>query len=260
MAEAYIPTAQERQSTLGQGDFLKLSGDGIFATLQGEGQTAGAPSVFVRLHGCNLKCGFADQGWRCDAWYTWDRTTQEFWTEATNTLVEDVADEVQRKWHDTFPDDTNSRLVITGGEPLIQQGKIIELINKLPAWNVEIETNGTILPRDELKRCQINCSPKLSTSGNALNRRYRPKTLQRIASFPEHWFKFVITGKDDIAEVQQIVSENDLDYDRIILMSEGSEASKLQESDEWLKGAANSLGCLTTARNHIFWFGDKRAT
>src|SRR5688572_30464582 len=56
-------------------DKIKLSGDGAFYTLQGEGPTMGMPAVFVRLHVCNLKCEW------CDAWYTWNPDTVEYWTE-----------------------------------------------------------------------------------------------------------------------------------------------------------------------------------
>lgn len=260
MTESYIPTPEERLVTLGQGDFLKLSGDGTFATLQGEGVSAGAPAVFVRLHGCNLKCGFAGQGWRCDAWYTWDRTTPEFWTEATNLPVETVAEDVKHKWMAAFGEEAEARLVVTGGEPLLQQAKIIPLLTKLPGWKVEIETNGTLVPRDELRDCQINCSPKLASSGNRHKVRYRPSALQRIASFPNHWFKFVIAETADVAEVQAIAEDNQLDYRRILLMSEGTDVATLRERSDWLETVAQTLGCLTTARNHIFWFGDKRAT
>src|SRR3954469_11971282 len=54
-------------------DSIKLSGDGTFYTLQGEGPTMGLPCVFVRTHICNLQCVW------CDAFYTWNPRAEEFW-------------------------------------------------------------------------------------------------------------------------------------------------------------------------------------
>ena len=260
ISERYTPTPEEKERTLAKGDLLKVSGDGIFATLQGEGVTAGEPSVFLRLHNCNLQCGFEDKGWRCDAWYTWDKTTQEYWKESSNDSIQDTT-KIKKAWQEKFQEsDAAPRLVITGGEPLLQQDAILNLLEELSEWHVEIETNGTLIPRDELKDCQINCSPKLATSGNSLRARYRPAALQKIASFPNSWFKFVVVTDTDIEEVRHIADENNLDYGRILLMSEGTDPDKLTASDARLETIARSMGSAVTARNQIFWFGNTRAT
>lgn len=260
MTEAYIPTAAERENLHAQGDFLKLSGDGVFATLQGEGATAGVPAVFLRLQTCNLQCGANGEGWRCDAWYTWDRTTPEFWQETTNQPVGEVVDRINAAWEERFGAEYEPTLVITGGEPMLQQTKMLSLIQNFPDWKIEIETNGTIMPSDELKKCQINCSPKLSTSGNTLRARYRPDVLKKIASFPNHWFKFVVASESDVQEIIEIVEANGFDFGRVLLMSEGIEPETLRQSDERLSSIAHALGCAVTARNQIFWFGNTRAT
>ena len=260
----YVPTAAERQNTTAQGDFLKLSGDGVFATLQGEGASAGAPAVFARLQNCNLHCGANDKGWKCDAWYTWDQNTAEYWQETTNVAIDQAAETIQTAWATTFSGETlPPRLVVTGGEPLLQQRKLPQLFDRLEGWKFEIETNGTVLPIDELRQAQINCSPKLASSGNTLRSRLRPAVLGKIATFPDHWFKFVVTDEhfnQDIAEVQQIVKALRIDPLRVMLMSEGCTTERLRAQEDRLAQAADQLGHTVTARNHIFWFGDKRAT
>lgn len=50
---------------------FRVSGDGVFYTLQGEGASMGRPATFLRLHHCNLDCSW------CDAWYTWDQRSKE---------------------------------------------------------------------------------------------------------------------------------------------------------------------------------------
>lgn len=260
MSEHNLPSDDERRKTLERGDFLKLSGDGVFATLQGEGITAGAPAIFLRLQDCNLKCGFAGTVWRCDAWYTWDRTTHEHWQESSNIAVDDVSGMIKDSWSTNFRDEQTPRLIITGGEPLLQQTNLLPLLKEMNEWEVEIETNVTVMPDDELQVCQFNCSPKLESSGILLKARYRPAVLQKIASFPNSWFKFVVSTEEDLEEIVRIVDGNEIDRSRVILMSEGVEAEKLKECDEDTARFARELGFTAMTRNHIYWYGDKRAT
>lgn len=260
--EVYQPTPEERLRANGVSDELKLSGDGIFATLQGEGVSAGRPSVFLRLQNCNLHCGKDGLGWQCDAWYTWDSSSREYWQETRLASINLVADEIKNAWDENFTEEAlTPNLVITGGEPLLQQKKLALLLPLLTEWTTEIETNGTILPSYDFRDSQINCSPKLASSGNALHARQRLKVLQGIATFPNYWLKFVIKEETDIAEMKQVVQiANDGDYSRVILMGEGVVASELNESLKRLHDLAQKLGCAVTARNHIYWYGDKRAT
>ena len=171
METIYRPTLEDLQRVRPQPDLLKVSGDQVFATLQGEGITAGKPSVFLRLHYCNLKCG-KSSGWKCDTGYTWDRTRKEFWSEPMDWTAAEATERIVSAWLGKFPNESDPNLVITGGEPLLQQQKLLPIIDKLPGWTIEIETNGTLNPLAELANCQINCSPKLANSGNDTQRRY----------------------------------------------------------------------------------------
>ena len=260
---SYTPTSIEKEVTLARGDFLKLSGDGIFATQQGEGVTAGRESVFLRLQNCNLACGKDDQGWSCDTWYTWDKATPEYWRETSNVGVQEVVDKIEECWDVNFGKVLLPNLVITGGEPLLQQGKIIALLSMLPGWDIEIETNGTVAPKPELTSCQINCSPKLSSSGNSLAQRRKIDVLKRIAKMPNYWLKFVITDEQftsDIEEVQELVHISDAQDERVLLMPEGSDPDKLSRLFERLMPVAENFGYSVVQRNHVFWYGNKRRT
>lgn len=260
IGEIYTPTEKEKEAMKFNKEVLKVSGDGIFSTLQGEGITAGEPAVFLRLHRCNLKCGQYGKGWYCDAWYTWDETTPEYWKESVDLTVDQVADQVFNYGEMTFPVQAQHRLVITGGEPLLQQTQLLGLLSRLDGWAIEIETNGTIVPREEFAEYQINCSPKLTASGNELRAAHRPLALKKIASFDNAWFKFVITGPEDVTEMNSLIDDIGIDYGRVILMSEGTDVETLHPRDAYLERVAKDLGCRITRRNQIFWFGNERAT
>ena len=89
----------------------------IFRSLQGEGITAGAPSVFLRLATCNLSCTW------CDTKYTWDWERYDFKQEVVSLSSTEVEGRVV-----SFD---CPRLVITGGEPLLQQKELAPLATSL---------------------------------------------------------------------------------------------------------------------------------
>jgi 7-carboxy-7-deazaguanine synthase len=98
----------------------------IFTSIQGEGSKIGTPCQFLRLSGCNLDCSW------CDTKYSWkeghDRDVYQLY-EGLNT--------------------TNLPLVVTGGEPLLQQDELVFLFRNL-GRKIWMETNGTIRPGKEL--------------------------------------------------------------------------------------------------------------
>ncbi len=244
-------------------NLLRVSGDGVFATLQGEGISAGRPSVFLRLQECNLHCGRDGVGWRCDTPYTWDRSLEAYWTEPRGASIKSLSDEIVSSWENQIDAiEMGPNLVVSGGEPLLQQAGIIKLIASLPSnWHVEIETNGTIVPKASLKNVQFNCSPKLTSSGNDLRARRRPQALQAIAAMPDSWFKFVVARPQDADEIREVMAiANGGDFGRVILMAEGVSVEKLNRNEDLVASIARELGCMAGARNHIYWYGDKRRT
>lgn len=255
----YEPTVIERQGIRIQKGSFKVSGDGIFATRQGEGVTAGLNAVFFRLQHCNLSCG-RDAGWQCDTGYTWDRRSREFWQEPYDLSYDQAAAQIEHAWSSTFPNDPDKRVVVTGGEPLIQQDGIIRLHQELSGWRMEIETNGTIKPKPELSDAQFNCSPKLESSGNSLRRRYRPDVLGAINQLPRSTFKFVAVSLSDLGEVDQIIRECGISGGKVLIMPEGQSAEEVARKASILAEEIHNHGWSMTQRNQLIWYGPKRRT
>jgi 7-carboxy-7-deazaguanine synthase len=139
-------------------------GPEIFASLQGEGPSMGRPVAFVRLSRCNLACVW------CDTAYTWHFTGDNR-PHRDGSTFERRANQVALTPAETAARIAalgQNRLVITGGEPLLQAGGLAEMLEHLPDISVEIETNGTVAapPRLDIRVDQYNVSPKLAHSGN----------------------------------------------------------------------------------------------
>ncbi len=263
----YQPSEKERQNIAIKQRCFKVSGDKVFATLQGEGLfekeggSAGCPAVFFRLQFCNLHCG-QKGGWKCDTGYTWDTSREEYWTEPEDWTIEKTTNEIEKAWNEKFADidPKKKRAVITGGEPLLQQTLIIELVKKMPNWQFEIETNGTITPDIKLSKCQINCSPKLENSGNEKLLRHKSEVLRTINSFPISWFKFVVNNVSDFEEIKLIVSECNLKAEKILIMPEGFTLEAVNGHLKAVEKDVTNLGWRITNRNQLLWFGSKRRT
>ena len=231
----------------------------IFASLQGEGPSAGAPSVFVRLSRCNLACRW------CDTPYTWNFAGTPFahddgvkWERDANRVrlaVEDVFGRVA-----AF---RPTRLVVTGGEPLLQPRPLARLLTMLraaePAPEVEVETNGTLPLTPELDPLidQINVSPKLAHSGND-DRRIVPDALARFAADPRAWFKFVVRARGDAEEVAALAAAHAIAPDRVQLMAEGRSSAALRARERWVAKLCTERGWRYTDRLHIHLWGDAR--
>ena len=220
----------------------------IFHSLQGEGTTIGTPSVFLRLALCNLACAW------CDTKYTWD---WEHYNYRREVIALDVRQTEERILQFGCP-----HLVITGGEPLLQQKELAPLVTSLKGrgFYFEVETNGTIIPSLELVRDidQWNVSPKLGTSGNALERRELPMVLDFFRQLPNTHFKFVILEPSDIEQVCILRSKYKLAGERIILMPEGTTPEVLQKRSRWVSEACVREGFRFSMRLHILLWGDQR--
>jgi len=226
-------------------DSLLLSGDKTFFTLQGEGETIGKPAVFMRLHMCNLGCSW------CDTKYTWDKTKSEYFSEPQRYPFDKVLKKIR-----TYP---ARRLVITGGEPMLHVKPLTEFIKLIPDWDIEIETNGTIMPSEELlAKVRFNVSPKLENSGNIKPLRYRPNVLSELNKYDKTSFKFVVVGPKDLFEIDKIIEECKLDNDKIILMPEGVTQEAIAQHGGLVADICKRKGWRLVPRLQVMLWGSKR--
>ena len=230
----------------------------IFASLQGEGPSQGRPSTFVRLSRCNLACQW------CDTAYTWRFTgdnrphRDDLAFDRGNNQVtlaeEDTAARIAALGQD--------RLVITGGEPLLQAPALARMLAHLPAMHVEIETNGTVAPHPALDPLvhQYNVSPKLAHSGNPAELALVPERLAAWAADPRAFFKFVVASPADVDEVLALQGRYAIPGERVFLMGEGTDSVTLRERERWLSDLCLRHGFRLSDRLHIHLYGDTRGT
>ena len=179
----------------------------MFYSIQGEGVTSGVPAIFLRLQGCNLTCGGPTtiHTKRIESPATWRCDTIETWLKGDGFSIESILSIWEtNQWLDVrFQDAVH--LVITGGEPLLQQTQLLSFLKHLKSVYsifVECETNGTIMPHHSLFSFidQFNVSPKLSNSGVDLQSRIHPSAIQLFCE-RSAVFKFVIETESDVDEI-----------------------------------------------------------
>ena len=220
----------------------------IFTSIQGEGASAGRPSTFVRLSLCNLACSW------CDTKYTWDWEQYDPKVEITALDCSAVAARVVELGVEN--------VVVTGGEPLMQQAPLADLAGELTqrGHRIEVETNGTFAPRPSLQThvSQWNVSPKLENSGNPVGRRRLDEPLEWFAASDNAWFKFVVETPTDLEEVDCLLARLKVPSERVILMPQGTSPEALRERSAWLAPLCSDRGYRFSTRMHILIWGDER--
>ena len=96
----------------------------IFSSIDGEGSRQGLLTTFLRLHDCNIRCSY------CDTTYSYG--IDSVFTEMTVAEVANVIESLG-----------NHRITITGGEPLLQEVAVVELIDELNRRNVQTMQDNT---------------------------------------------------------------------------------------------------------------------
>jgi 7-carboxy-7-deazaguanine synthase len=212
----------------------------VFYSIQGEGATAGLPAVFARLQGCSVGCAW------CDTKYSWDPAAgREVTLEA---LLAEMG---------AFP---CRRAVVTGGEPL-ESLLFVPLLTALldRGWQPEVETSGTLPPPPALvgRPVQWNVSVKLGGSGVPEARRIQPEAIHGFREAAA-WWKFVVTGEADLAEVLRLGERFALPRERVLLQPEALRREELIERGAWVAEACTRHGFRFSPRLHVMLWGARR--
>lgn len=217
-------------------------------TLQGEGPSCGQQALFVRLSRCNLSCP------SCDTPYTWDWRRFDVGTETHRLGVGEILD-----WALGYP---TGLLVVTGGEPLLQQHLLVPLVTALgvAARRVEVETNGTIVPAAALVDAgtRFTISPKLASfaaPGDA-RRRINPEALRALMATGRAVFKFVVSSVADLDEIADL--QRQFDLRPVWVMPEGTTTERLLEVMRAVADEVVSRGWHLSNRLHVMLWGDVR--
>lgn len=206
----------------------------IFYSIQGEGPNLGKPAIFLRFGACNLRCTW------CDSKFTWGPRVQDNYRTTISAITKKIR---------TYP---CKHLVITGGEPMLQQKAIAELLKALPGYTAEIETNGSIPCRISSFLELINCSPKLKNSGN------KPYTLQIKTTNKKAIFKFVVSRLSDLKEIKAYCKTYRIPSSKVWLMPEGVTKRAIEEKSKWLIEICKWEGYHFSTRLHILLYGNQR--
>lgn len=223
----------------------------IFYSIQGEGGLTGVPAAFVRVAGCNLRCGW------CDSKHASRRA------DGKDLPVKSVAAKLCG-----YP---TKFCVITGGEPMLAEGinELAALLKK-KGMHITIETNGTLPPKGI--SCDLaSISPKLKSStprsgiakatAEAHERaRFAPETIRQWIKNYNCQLKFVVGSKKDMPEIKSVLRKAGakLAPEQIFLMPEGGNRGELAARDLEVVGLCKRTGFRYCRRVHIDIFGSKK--
>ncbi len=196
-----------------------------FFSLQGEGHSIGVPAVFLRLSGCGGTCTWCDtvEVWKKGIWLDYDELDALFRNSGYYTRM--------RK---------GAHLVVTGGDPMLQQGKLNEMFQRMQEFGehpesmmIEVETQAMIAPEPEFARWvrQWNISPKLANSGMTLEKRENAEALRILGRSSSAYYKFPVRPvQADLDEVDHFVRKYRLHRNRVFLMPICSSREEHQEA------------------------------
>jgi 7-carboxy-7-deazaguanine synthase len=181
----------------------------IFYSLQGEADTVGIPTVFVRLTGCPLRCHYCDTAYAFEGGAFWELPA----------ILEQV-----RSFHATH-------VCVTGGEPLAQK-PCLDLLRALceAGMRVSLETSGAMPIGTVDERVIRVVDVKTPASGEAHRNRYDQLSLLR----PEEQVKFVLCDRADYEWSRDKLVTLQLAQRCQILFSPSHEQLPARELADWI--------------------------
>lgn len=221
-----------------------------FESIQGEGNYAGANSLFVRFQYCNLTCSW------CDSKFTWNKYS------GTHRLC--TKEDVQS----IISESKAPHVIFTGGEPSLYRLDLLVSADK----KYHVETNGTIIPSqpleiklpdgtiftryamDESVISSFNwvISPKLTNAHQKINE-------DSIVFWAQNnWgiFKFIAKNEKDLAEISTFVTKFNIDIKRVYIGLEGITPDS-QMKPAMVEKIMN-MGYNFSPRLHVILWGNER--
>ncbi len=203
----------------------------IFHSLQGESNTVGKPTVFIRLTGCPLRCQY------CDTAYAF--------TGGVIYELEQVLKDVESY--------STPYVTVTGGEPLAQKA-CLPLLTALcdKDYIVSLETSGAIDLQGVDKRVIKVMDLKTPGSGEI------DKNLESNIKYltAQDQIKFIICDREDYEWSKSKVEEHDL-QEKVadVLFSPSNEQMPAKELAEWI--LADRLKIRFQIQLHKYLWGNK---
>ena len=203
VAAASIP------SEIVQSPLPRLKITEIFLSLQGEADTAGWPTVFVRLTGCPLRCQYCDTAYAFHGGQWWS--------------VDDILAEVSR--HGV------RHVCVTGGEPLAQK-RCIGLLRRLceAGYAVSLETSGAIDIAGVDPR--VSRVLDIKTPGSLEAGRNRWENLPLLTANDQ--VKFVLCGRADYEWAREVMARHEIDQRCDVLFSPSKSELDPRELADWI--------------------------
>lgn len=157
----------------------------IFLSLQGESRSVGFPTVFIRLTGCPLRCGYCDTAYAFQGgqWMTLETIRAEVVTYQTRHIT------------------------VTGGEPLAQKS-CIDLLTRLcdADYEVSLETSGALdVSRVDARVIKVM---DIKTPGSGEVEKNLWQNIEHLS--PQDQIKFVLCGREDYDWAKKMLQQYQL--------------------------------------------------
>jgi len=203
----------------------------IFFSLQGETRTVGLPTVFIRLTGCPLRCGY------CDTAYAFQGGN---WHE-----IDDILREVSR-YHTRY-------VTVTGGEPLAQK-PCLELLTRLcdAGYEVSLETSGA-LPVVGVDKRVVKVIDIKTPGSKEVEKNYF-QNMQYL--LPHDQIKFVICHREDYDWAKNILEQYQLTQACQVLFSPSYGELSAGQLADWI--LEDQLPVRLQIQLHKFLWGDAK--
>lgn len=194
-------------NTISSRDRLRITE--IFFSLQGESRSIGMPTVFVRLTGCPLRCGYCDTSYAFQGgeWMSLDEIRQRVKQHATKYVT------------------------VTGGEPLAQKA-CLDLLTQLCdcGYQVSLETSGA------LDVCEVDSRVvkvmDLKTPGSGEQAKNRYENIECLTANDQ--VKFVICDENDYHWSKAMLQQYDLSNRCEVLFSPCYGSMNATQLADWI--------------------------